>query len=120
MRLVDDPAPRDPTRRTRLAQERTLLAWWRTGLAAVAVAVGFGRLLPALLDEDPLPFALVGAGFGLLAVAMFVLGARRDREVQRALAEGRFEPLAGSAVWTLSIGFALLSVAALVLVVLGA
>ena len=32
-------------------EERTLLAWWRSGLAALAVALGVGRLLPALLDE---------------------------------------------------------------------
>ena len=41
--------PDDATRRTCLAQERTFLAWLRSGLAAFAVAVGVGRLTPALL-----------------------------------------------------------------------
>jgi uncharacterized membrane protein YidH (DUF202 family) len=36
------------TRQTRLAAERTQLAWWRTGLAAIAVGIGIGRILPAL------------------------------------------------------------------------
>ena len=40
----------DATRRTRLANERTYLAWWRTGLASLAVSVGTGRLVPALTN----------------------------------------------------------------------
>src|ERR1043166_8707504 len=39
---------RDATRRTRLASERTYLAWWRTGLTAFAVAFGAGRVVPEL------------------------------------------------------------------------
>ena len=35
---------RDATRRTRLANERTYLAWWRTGLTAFAVSFGAGRI----------------------------------------------------------------------------
>src|SRR2546430_79024 len=38
----------DATRRTRLASERTYLAWWRTGLTAFAVSLGSGRLVPAI------------------------------------------------------------------------
>jgi putative membrane protein len=41
---------RDATRRTRLANERTYLAWWRTGLTAFAVSLGAGKLVPALTD----------------------------------------------------------------------
>jgi putative membrane protein len=42
---------RDATRRARLANERTYLAWWRTGLTALAVSFGAGKLLPALTDS---------------------------------------------------------------------
>ena len=35
---------RDATRRTRLANERTYLAWWRTGADAIAVGVGLGAI----------------------------------------------------------------------------
>ena len=35
---------RDAMRRTPLANERTYLAWWRTGLATFAVSFGAGRL----------------------------------------------------------------------------
>jgi uncharacterized membrane protein YidH (DUF202 family) len=37
-----EPGNHDASRRTYLAEERTLLAWWRSGLAAFAVAVGVG------------------------------------------------------------------------------
>ena len=40
------PTPTDEYRRTRLANERTFLAWWRTGLASYAVAIALGRFLP--------------------------------------------------------------------------
>jgi putative membrane protein len=40
----------DATRRTRLANERTYLAWWRTGLTALAVGIGIGRIVPGVSD----------------------------------------------------------------------
>ena len=49
----------DATRRTRLANERTYLAWWRTGLAAFAVSLGAGRLVPAIAGG---PQALYSVG----------------------------------------------------------
>ena len=33
--------------RTRLAGERTYLAWWRTAIAALAVGLGAGKVAPA-------------------------------------------------------------------------
>jgi putative membrane protein len=67
-------------RRTSLAGERTLLAWWRTGLTAIAVALGVGRLLPELSDHlTRWPYVVLGVGFALYGVAMFVLGTRRLR-----------------------------------------
>ncbi len=100
----------DATRRTYLAQERTLLAWWRSGLAAFAVAIGIGRLVPAILDIDAASFTALGIGFGLLGLAFVSIGAYRDRAVTRHLAEGRFEPLDSRVVWSVTA----------VLVVLGA
>jgi putative membrane protein len=65
-------------RRTSLAGERTLLAWWRTGLTAIAVALGVGRLLPELAPHATRwPYALLGVGFALYGIAMFLLGTRR-------------------------------------------
>lgn len=68
----------DATRRTYLAQERTLLAWWRSGLASFAVAIGIGRLVPAILDVAAAPFVALGIGFGVLGFAFVSIGAHRD------------------------------------------
>jgi putative membrane protein len=88
-----DAETRDASRRTYLAEERTLLAWWRSSLAAMAVALGVGRLLPALLDEPTTPFVLIGVGYAILALFLVVFGSARERAQARALAEGRFAPL---------------------------
>jgi inner membrane protein YidH len=65
-------------RRTSLAVERTELAWWRTGLTSVAVAIGIGRVVPAV-DQGATswPYAVVGVAFALYAVALFVRGTQR-------------------------------------------
>jgi inner membrane protein YidH len=38
----------DARRRTYLAGERTQLAWWRTSLTALGVALGVGGVVPEL------------------------------------------------------------------------
>jgi inner membrane protein YidH len=83
----------DATRRTRLANERTYLAWWRTGLTSIAVAVGLGRIVPGVSDVTNWPYEVVGAGFGLLGVAFILAGYARMRGVERALARGEFPRL---------------------------
>jgi putative membrane protein len=50
---------RDATRRTRLATERTYLAWWRTGLTTFAVSVGAGKLVPELSSGAAWPFEVI-------------------------------------------------------------
>jgi putative membrane protein len=80
----------DATRRTRLANERTYLAWWRTGLTAFAVSLGAGKLVPALTDETRWPYVVVGVGFALLGVAFVAYGYRRQRLVERAVARGEY------------------------------
>jgi putative membrane protein len=81
---------RDATRRTRLANERTYLAWWRTGLTAFAVSLGAGKLVPVLTDETRWPYVCVGVGFALLGVAFLAYGFTRQRLVERAVACGDY------------------------------
>ena len=88
-----EPGVEDATRRTRLANERTYLAWWRTGLTSLAVCVGVGRLVPELSSGAKWPFEVVGALFGVLGLAFFWLGYARARDVERALDRGGFAPL---------------------------
>jgi uncharacterized membrane protein YidH (DUF202 family) len=70
--------PDDPDRRTSLAGERTLLAWWRTGFTAIAVALAVGRVLPDLADHSTRwPYVVVGIGFDLYGIALIGFGTRR-------------------------------------------
>lgn len=71
-----DPDP-GAVQRTRLANERTQLAWLRTGFTAFAVALGVGNVVPALTDAERWPFVAVGSGFALLGIALVVFGQRR-------------------------------------------
>jgi putative membrane protein len=80
----------DPSRRTYLAQERTLLAWWRTSFAAIAVALAVGRLLPEIAHLPKAPFLVLGAGYGVLALTMVVFGFLRQRAGERAIRAGGY------------------------------
>ena len=91
MSQVSSPEDVEATRRTYLASERTELAWWRTGLTALAVALGVGRVVPGLNEgATRWPYELVGVFFALYGVAVIAYGSRRRRVVERALAEGRY------------------------------
>ena len=83
-----DSAPR----RTWLAAERTYLAWLRTGLGALGLALAVGRLLPALVDASHVAFGVLGAGFGLFGVFVLALGAYRAHRTRAALVAGRPVP----------------------------
>jgi putative membrane protein len=88
-----EPEVVDATRRTRLANERTYLAWLRSALTALAVALGAGKIVPELADVTRWPFELVGAGFAALAIALSLYGARRFVRTEQALQAGEFAPL---------------------------
>jgi inner membrane protein YidH len=107
----------DATRRTQLANERTYLAWWRTGLTAFAVSLGAGKLVPALTDETRWPYAIVGVGFALLGVVFVAYGFRRQRLVERAVKRGEYvRPDERLLAWLTGVGV-LLGLVLLVIVV---
>jgi putative membrane protein len=87
---VREPGVEDATRRTRLANERTYLAWWRTGLTALAVAVGVGRVVPEVSHVERWPYEVTGAGFGVLGLGFIAIGYLRTRAVESALDRGEF------------------------------
>ena len=111
----DNPDVVDATRRTRLASERTYLAWWRTGLTAVAVGIGAGKVVPELSDSRSWPFVLVGAGFSLLGVVFIGCGWLRERALERALDEGRYAGLDKGASLLLTLAGLLLGVVTIVI-----
>ena len=102
--------------RSHLAGERTLLAWWRSGLAALAVALAVGRVIPALIDASKGWFIALGVGFAVLALAFTLYGTGRQRQVDRSIAGGDFRPLDGRVVFLLTGLMAVLAVSTIVLV----
>jgi len=107
----------DVKRRTWLAAERTWLAWWRTGLGAAAVSIGVGRLLPGLTGGALWPLRLLGIGYGLVAIAVLVIGAVRQNHVASALRRGSYEELSSPMVMWLTAAAIALSIATLVIAV---
>jgi putative membrane protein len=87
-----DPAQLvDATRRTYLAGERTQLAWWRTGLTALAVALGVGRVVPELAGHSVRwPYVIAGVGFALWGICAIAYGSAEREAIDKALREGRF------------------------------
>ena len=99
--MTDDPRsrgphegpldPRDYSRRTLLANERTYLAWWRTGLTTLTVALAAARVVPELSGSDvQWPYSVTGVAFALLGVVCIGYGERRRASVARAVRQGEF------------------------------
>jgi putative membrane protein len=110
-------SPGDGTRRTLLAAERTWLAWWRTGLAVSAVALAVGRLLPDVGSGAHWPPRVLGVGYGLLALCVFVIGGVRERETAEAVRRGSFAPLSRTVVVVLTAFSIVLVVGTLAIIV---
>lgn len=83
----------DATRRTRLASERTYLAWWRTGLTSLAVCVALGKVVPGVSDVTTWPYEVVGAAYGIVGIAFMLVAHVRVRMVERAVDRGGFARL---------------------------
>ncbi len=97
------PADDDVTRGTRLAAERTWLAWWRSGIAAATAAVAVGGVVPELVEGGRTAYVLLGAGYAALAVGVFAAGALRRRQVDRALERGEYERVSEDVVLFLTV-----------------
>jgi putative membrane protein len=86
-------ATQDATRRTRLANERTYLAWWRTGLTAFAVSLAAGKLVPELSSGAAWPFEAIGVAYGAVGLLFIGYAYLRQKRVEEALARGDYAPL---------------------------
>ena len=80
--------------RTQLAHERTYLAWWRTGLAAIAAGFAVGRVLPEVVGGTTWPYIALGTVLTASGLAAMVYGIVHYRELEAALREDR-EPHIG-------------------------
>ena len=106
----------DATRRTRLASERTFLAWWRTGLTSLAVGLAAGKLVPELAGGESWPYVLLGGGYSLLGLAFILYGLRRQFEVEDAVRRGDWAPLDSRVALALTLSGAILGVGTIVVV----
>jgi putative membrane protein len=86
----EDQAHSDASRRTHLANERTYLAWWRSGLAALAVGVGVGRLVPQITRGPSTLSLIAGIAYVALGVFFVLYGTHRARAVRDALDRDEF------------------------------
>ena len=110
---LSDSAPR----RTWLAAERTYLAWLRTGLGTLGIALAVGRLLPALIDAEHVAFGMLGVGYGALGVFLLLMSAYRAQRVRAALAAQRPLPTDAWSIWVLTAASLALAAGTIVLVV---
>jgi putative membrane protein len=78
----------DATRRTRLANERTFLAWWRTALGTEGLAVAVGKILPEVTEGAHWPYVALGLVLALLGAALAAIGWWRHATVDNALHGG--------------------------------
>jgi putative membrane protein len=109
----------DATRRTRLASERTYLAWWRTGLTAFAVSFGAGRIVPELAGGAAWPYEAIGVAFGLVGLGFIGYGYVRQKQIEEALARGEYTGFQDRAALVFSICGILLGLATVILVIAG-
>jgi putative membrane protein len=104
-------------RRTSLAGERTLLAWWRTGFTAIAAALALGRVVPALINHSTRwPYVVVGTGFAIYGIALIIFGTRRIRRLNRELGIVEADPGLERATYFLAAVGVLLGLATMVLI----
>lgn len=117
--LVGGGADPDSRARTHLANERTFLAWLRTGLGLVVVGIGAAQFLD--LDRSPLPGLRTVADFAALLIVIgtltAVLGGIRYARGRAQIEAARFQP-AGSSVVVATILIAVVGILSLVLVTL--
>src|SRR5690606_789354 len=77
--------------RTVLAHERSFASWLRTGMASIAVAIGFNALFKTL--EPAWVAKAIATAFLLIAVAIFISAQRRAASVTARLEGAVIEAL---------------------------
>ena len=110
-------APNDAVRRTRLANERTYLAWWRTGFTAFAVSVGVAKIVPAITKGQRWPYTVLGAAFAVVGIVFIAYGLVRRNAVEAALERGDFANPDRQFLFAITLVGVLLGLGMLVLIV---
>lgn len=99
---MSDPTDQSPLARDHLANQRTLLAWIRTGLALMGlgfVVARFGLFLreAAATGQPPSPgsgfSALIGIALVVAGILAVVFSTIRFLQARREISEHRFNPV---------------------------
>lgn len=115
------PLPRsadpDSRARTHLANERTFLAWLRTGLSLVALGIAAAGFLP--IDLVPgFPYVRLFSGLLVLSGTIMVLyGANRYVKAYRTIEMGSYDPMV-RAIVTIAAIIGVLGIMAIPLILL--
>jgi putative membrane protein len=99
-----------------MSSERTWLAWWRSALVATAGALAVGRVAPQALHVASWPYVALGVGYGVLAIGMTVVGARRHRRLTNATLSAVESSVGSRAIGAFTAGGVLISVCTIALV----
>ena len=85
----------------------------------MAVAIAIGRVLPEVLTTGTTwPYVVVGAGWGVLAVAIAAYAPIRQRTLRRAIDEGGYAHPHTAMLSALSSGGVVLIIASVVLIII--
>lgn len=115
----------DATARDHLANERTYLAWVRTGIALVGFGILIAKLryaaaeegasAPIMVTDDGIirRSALLGAGFAVLGIACLILGVFRYAAGERAILRGETLSPRPAQLYALTVLLVLLGLAVL-------
>ena len=107
----------DATRRTHLANERTYLAWWRTGITSLAASIGVGRVVPSLTHQTRWPYVVLGVGYAILGIVAMAYGLIRERAVRQAVQSGGYAHSSDTVLLGLTLAGVVLGLMLLIVVV---
>jgi putative membrane protein len=112
--------PRDYSRRTLLANERTYLAWWRTGLTSLTAGLAAAQVVPRLDESvDHTAYTILGAALAVLGTLCIGYGHVRRIAVDRAVRRGEFADLDNPLATIITVAGVLVGVGLIVLIVSG-
>ena len=89
-KLSDVSIDGDSRARTHLANERTFLAWFRTGLALIALGLAAGQFLSNSVAD----WLVLGLSITMIATGavLVVVGLNRYRRNRQAIDQAQFQP----------------------------
>lgn len=95
--MVSERVDADSRARTHLANERTFLAWFRTGLTLIALGIASAELLPTDGTRGILVRAIATA-LAASGIVVSVVGAHRYQTAREQIGRSGFEP-ASHSIW---------------------